>query len=146
MITSGRVAAVLLIGAIALGASGAARADDELPFFEGLIIGQAMDESELDAYYGKGNPQFTLECSGGNCVYAPEGNTANQSSNMSGVVTGNQGNTVSQQSVGDYNTLSTTIQIYVNIGTVTVLDSAGASVTVNQTTDLTGALVQGQAP
>lgn len=135
------IAAVLVVGVVVL-TSLSARADDELALYEGLVRGEAMNETEMDSYYGKGQEQFVLQCSSGNCVFAPEGNTSSQNINMNGTVTGNEGITSNQQFTGDNNNVSTTVMITVNIGTVTVIDSAGAMITVNQNTDVEG-VVQG---
>ena len=108
--------------------------------FKGLIPGEPLAEAEYAEIHGKG-PTFSFTLQDGSLV-SNQGSLANfdQTSNQVANTSSNSGIIIPTQFVGDNNVVNVTVALEVNIGTVTVTDTQGSQVSVNQAVDLTGAL------
>jgi hypothetical protein len=122
--------------------------DDER-LFAGLIPGEPLMEEELELFHGRGvsvnfnladGTNFELEDyqfnnSAGTISTADNTDIANSSE-----FSDNSGIFQNIPVIGDGNQVTINVAITVNMNTVSVLDSAGASVLVNQTLDFSGAI------
>lgn len=126
------VAAWLLVGA-----SGARAGDEQ--FFEGLIPGVPVTESELREIYGKG-VVLEFRLSDGSLVNVDGAIDASQTSNQVTDTTGNSGVTSVVPVVGDNNVVTINVSLDVRLNNVEVIDSQGSSINVNQSLDFGGVI------
>jgi hypothetical protein len=124
-------------------------AADNAALFEGLIPGEPLGNEELGQYYGRGvsvnfnlgdGTEFTLEDyqfnnSAGTISTADTSTLTNDS-----MFSDNAGIFQNTPVIGDGNQVNINVNITVNMNTVDVFDSAGASVLVNQTLDFGGTI------
>ena len=117
--------------------------------FAGLIPGEVLSGEELGTYYGSGvsvnfniadGTEFDLD----DLQFGNNGSTINSADNISLSNTSefseNQGIFQNIPVSGDHNQVVVNVNITVNLNTVTIDDSAGASIIVNQTLDFNGAI------
>ena len=122
--------------------------DQELLFAD-VIPGEPLTDEELGGYYGRGvsvnfnlgdGTEFVLEDyqfnnSAGTISTADTSTLTNDST-----FSENRGIFQNTPVIGDGNQVTINVDITVNLNTVTVADSAGASILVNQTLDFSGAI------
>jgi hypothetical protein len=132
----GLVAAVLM-GLLSLGAT-VVRADDV--DFAGLMPGQVVPEEELARYFGGAVVNFDVN---NGSVATNSGAIDTSQLNSLGQGTFSGGINTIHQFQGDNNTVNVTIDLTVNLNTVTVTNSGGAAVSVNQSLDFGGGVVGG---
>ena len=124
-------------------------APGEAYLFEGLIPGELLSNEELDEYYGGEvsvnfnlgeETDFDLE----DLQFGNNGSTINSADQVTlsntSTFEGNDGIFQNIPVSGDHNQVIVNVNITVNLNTVTVADSAGASIQVNQTLDFAGAI------
>jgi hypothetical protein len=121
-----------------LAAAPVARADDEI--FAGLMPGKVVPEEELGLYFGAAVVQFTAS---DGSVVTNSGTIDTSQLNSLGNYSATGGISTPIQFQGDHNSVNVTIHLEVNMNTVNVTESGGASVTVNQTLDFGGGVVGG---
>ena len=130
-------------------AAGAFAPGQEAALFEGLILGEPVDPEELDWFYGRGisvnfnladGTEFNLE----DLQFGNNGSTINSADSSTltndSVLTGNSGIFQNIPVIGDGNQVVVNVVITVNMNTVTIADSSGASILVNQTLDFGGSI------
>lgn len=118
--------------------AGPARAND-LELFDGLIPGEPLNQEEMGEVFGRGSWNFQLV---DGSLVSLDGASVSQNQNQTSTVSQTSGITTSVPVIGDNNTVSLEVNVIVNLNTVTVLDSAGSSVNVNQSLDFGGGLIQ----
>lgn len=123
---------VLLFGALP------AQAEEEA--FEGLMPGKVVPEQELGLYFGAAVVEFTAS---DGSVVTNSGTIDTSQLNSLGNYSAMGGISTPIQFQGDHNSVNVTIHLEVNMNTVNVTESGGASVTVNQTLDFGGGVVGG---
>ena len=117
--------------------------------FAGLIPGERLSGEELDSYYGSGvsvnfniadGTDFDLD----DLQFGNNGSTINSADTITlsntSEFSDNQGIFQNIPVSGDHNQVVVNVNITVNLNTVTIDDSAGASIMVNQTLDFNGAI------
>ncbi len=117
------------------------RAGDE-EYFEGLIPGEPLAEWELDVYYGRGVP-ISFEIGSGailNLENFPVSSEEVLNLVNSADLSLTSGITENVSFIGDNNEVTITVGITVNINTVSIADSSGASITVNQSLSMSGGI------
>ncbi len=130
-------------------ASGAFAPGQEAALFEGLIVGEPLDPEELDWFYGRGisvnfnladGTTFNLE----DLQFGNNGSTINSADSSTltndSVFSGNSGIFQNIPVIGDGNQVVVNVVITVNMNTVSIEDSSGASILVNQTLDFGGSI------
>jgi len=117
--------AVLWVGAPAFAG------DEEL--FRGLIPGIPLGDEELARVSGRGAVTINSEVLNGEVDLSQ---TVDQLSN----ITSNSGITTPIQFVGDNNIVTVNVNINVQIGTVSVLNPVGSTVSASTAVDFTGAI------
>lgn len=130
---------ILLAGVLSL-AGGAARAGDE-DLFTGLIPGVPLADEELHDFYGMG----TTLLINGELVNLSGAVDLSQDNNQVSSIVGNAGITTPIQFVGDDNQVTVNVILSVNIGTVTVTNPVGSSVSASAVVEFNGALDFGLA-
>jgi hypothetical protein len=146
------VAAIFCLGLVAAGDALAGHAlagnhwDGDAGFFVSLIPGEPLTEAELDQYYGRGI-QVTFDLGDGNVFTLDDFqvNNTNDSTNFleqsnSSEISWNSGILQNTPIIGNNNQVTINVGITVNMNTVTVVDSSGSSINVNQSLALSGAL------
>ena len=119
-------------------------------FFAGLIPGELLSEDELGQYYGRGMPAsiaVSVDLGNGSVLnFEDIGVNANDNStnfvdqtNASEIL-GNSGILQNTPIIGNNNNVTINVGITVNMNTVSVLDSSGSSINVNQSMSLSGSL------
>ncbi len=117
--------------------------------FDGLIPGELLSGEEMGTYYGTGvsvnfnigeETTFDLQ----DLQFGNNGSTINSADTITlsntSEFTDNQGIFQNIPVSGDHNQVVVNVNITVNLNTVTINDSAGASIMVNQTLDFNGAI------
>jgi hypothetical protein len=113
--------------------------DVDAAVFEGLIPGEPLAEEELVEYYGKNIP-VSINV-GGDGVITFQGDISSSSTNHNNSsITGNEGIAQVVPVIGNHNDVDIGVSITVNINTVTVQDTTGSDVHVNQVLDFNGVL------
>ncbi len=117
--------------------------------FAGLIPGERLSGEELGTYYGTG-VAVSINLADGTALeleslqFGNNGSTINSADTVSlsntSTFSDNQGIFQNIPVSGDNNQVVVNVNITVNLNTVTVADSAGASIIVNQTLDFNGAI------
>ena len=117
--------------------------------FAGLIPGEPLSGEELDTYYGTG-VAVSINLADGTALeleslqFGNNGSTINSADTVSlsntSTFSDNQGIFQNIPVSGDNNQVVVNVNITVNLNTVTIDDSAGASIMVNQTLDFNGAI------
>ncbi len=117
--------------------------------FAGLMPGELLSGEELDSYYGSGvsvninladGTAFELE----DLQFGNNGSTINSADTITlsntSEFTDNTGIFQNIPVSGDHNQVIVNVSITVNLNTVTIDDSAGATIMVTQTLDFNGAI------
>jgi hypothetical protein len=108
--------------------------------FEGLMPGTRLSEEEMSGYFGAA--LVNLQSVSGSVV-TNHGMIDANALNSLGTSTVSGGIFMPTQFTGDYNTVNTVVNIEVHLNTVNITDSAGSSVSVNQSLDFGGGVVGG---
>jgi hypothetical protein len=128
--------AALIVACLAF-APGARAEEDE---FAGLMPGKPLPEEEMSSYFGAALVNFTAM---DGSVVTNQGSIDTSSLNSLGSSNISGGIFMPTQFTGDYNNVSTVVNIEVHLNTVNISDSAGSSVSVNQSLDFGGGVVGG---
>ena len=124
-----------LVAVAGLASSQAWAGPEEL--FTGLIPGQVMTDDELGEHFGKGL-EITVD---GSSIFGPNGSTisADELSTISDqAFSDSSGILQITQFHGDNNVVVMEVDLTINIGTVTLMDSNGNTITNMPTLDLSG--------
>ena len=129
--------------------AGSVYSADETMLFAGLIPGDPLTEEELEFYHGRGvsvnfnladGTTFNLE----DLQFGNNGSTINSADSSTltneSLLSDNAGIFQNIPVIGDGNQVVVNVAITVNMNTVEITDSAGASILVNQTLDFSGGI------
>lgn len=124
-------------------------AGDDALLLAGLIPGEFLTEQELDQYYGRGvSVNFNLGDQGSfnldGFQFGNNGSTINSADSSTltndSLFSDNSGIFQNIPVIGDGNQVVINVAITVNMNTVSVEDSSGASILINQTLDFGGSI------
>ena len=138
-----------VIAAAGNAGAGSVFTPEDSQLFAGLIPGERLSGEELGSYYGSGvsvnfnigeDTEFDLQ----DLQFGNNGSTINSADTVTlsntSEFTNNTGIFQNIPVSGDHNQVVVNVNITVNLNTVTIDDSAGASIMVNQTLDFNGAI------
>ncbi len=138
-----------VIAAAGNAGAGSVFTPEDSQLFAGLIPGERLSGEELGSYYGSGvavsinladGTAFELE----DLQFGNNGSTINSADTVTlsntSEFTDNTGIFQNIPVSGDHNQVIVNVSITVNLNTVTIDDSAGASIIVTQTLDFNGAI------
>ena len=148
-----RLLVMMLLFSVVLAAgevrAGSVYSADDTMLFAGLIPGEALIDEELEFYHGRGvsvnfnladGTSFNLE----DLQFGNNGSTINSADSSTltneSLLSDNAGIFQNIPVIGDGNQVVVNVAITVNMNTVEIIDSAGASILVNQTLDFSGGI------
>jgi len=108
--------------------------EEDAGLFADLIPGEPLTDQELSHYYGKG--VATINVGGDGVVNFSGDFTSNNNNNFN--LTDISGIAQIVPVIGDNNIVNLGIEITINVNTVTIQDSNGSDIAVNQVLDFNG--------